>query len=167
MPPCSRLVLSFGLLAAALPAFGDGPDLPQVEKLIVERTNQFRAGEGLRKVEVDGKLARAARAFAQYMADTDRYGHEADGKKLSDRARRQGYAYCRISENISYQYSSEDFETRELAGRYVDGWKKSPGHRRNMLDRVVTDTAVAVARSPGTGRYYAVQLFGRTMAGGC
>lgn len=56
---------------------------------------------------------------------------------------------------------------RELASRYFEGWKKSPGHRRNMLEASVTDTAVAVARSARTGRYYAVQLFGRTAAAGC
>ena len=161
-----RRVAWLALLAAA-PAFGDGPDLARVESLIVERTNQFRSTQGLRQVHVNGTLARTARLFARYMAETDRYGHEADGKKPSERAERQGYVFCRVAENISYQYSSEDFATAELAGRYVEGWKNSPGHRRNMLDKVVSDTGVAVARSPKTGRYYAVQLFGRRLAEGC
>jgi uncharacterized protein YkwD len=42
----------------------------------------------------------------------------------------------------------------------VEGWKRSPGHRRNLLAREATQTGVAVARSD-QGYYYAVQLFGR------
>jgi hypothetical protein len=93
------------------------------------------------------------------MARTGRYGHTADGREPSDRARAHGYDYCRIAENISYQYSSRGFGTAELATRLVEGWKKSPGHRENMLEEGVTETAVALARSD-SGRYYAVQLFG-------
>ena len=35
-----------------------------------------------------------------------------------------------------------------------------------MLDRLAVDTAVAVARSPATGYYYPVQLFGSPRTGG-
>ena len=161
-----RLLL-LGLLALPGAGLGAGPDLSNVERLILERTNQFRSSEGVRRVAVDTRLASAARAFAKYMADTGRYGHEADGRKPSQRVKVHGYQYCVVSENISYQYSSEDFGTAELASRYFEGWKKSPGHRRNMLEASVTDTAVAVERSARTGRYYAVQLFGRTVAAGC
>ena len=160
-------LLVLGLLALPGAAFGAGPDLSNVERLILERTNQFRSSEGVRRVAVDTRLASAARGFAKYMADTERYGHDADGRKPSQRVKVHGYQYCVVSENISYQYSSEDFGTAELASRYFEGWKKSPGHRRNMLEASVTDTAVAVARSARTGRYYAVQLFGRTTAAGC
>jgi len=96
------------------------------------------------------------------MARTDRYGHAADGSQPADRARARGYDYCLISENIAYQYSSEDFATADLARRNFEGWKDSPGHRRNMLEPAATDTAIAVARSSRTGRYYAVQMFGRS-----
>lgn len=95
------------------------------------------------------------------MARTERYCHQADGKEPADRAARHGYDYCLVAENISYQYSSADFHTADLAQRYVEGWKSSPGHRKNMLSRDATDTAVAVARSEKSGRYYAVQMFGR------
>lgn len=155
-----------GLMATATLASGASPELDRVEAAIIDRTNQFRRDEGLRKVDVDRKLARAARAFANYMADTGKYGHDADGKKPSQRVKGQGYDYCLVSENISYQYSSKDFSTEELAGRYVEGWKNSPGHRRNMLEPAARDTAVAVARSR-SGYYYAVQLFGRPQSAGC
>ncbi|HEY4999012.1 MAG TPA: CAP domain-containing protein, partial [Usitatibacter sp.] len=88
-------------------------------------------------------------------------GHEADASTPSARARQQGYEYCIVSENIAYEYDSEGFTTPALARLFLEGWKRSPEHRRNMLDRGVTETAVAVARSERNGYYYAVQMFGR------
>lgn len=167
MPTKRRIPLLLGLMMAAMLASGASPDLDRVERLVIERTNQLRRAEGRTKVEPDAKLHSAAQAFADFMARTDKYGHEADGRKPSGRVAAHGYAYCVVSENISYQYSSDDFATAELAIRYFEGWKKSPGHRANMLERSVTDTAMAVSRSSKTGRYYAVQLFGRPRAAGC
>lgn len=137
------------------------PDLPAVETLVLERTNDLRREQGLDTLAADARLQRAARYFAEYMARTDRFGHHADGAEPADRATRHGYEWCRVSENISYQYTSATFGTAELAERYVGGWKRSPGHRKNMLDRGDVHTAVAVARSDKSGRYYAVQMFGR------
>jgi len=160
-----RLACIFGIaLACGLAEAAPAPNLDQVEELIVRRTNEFRVERGLAKVEPDAALARAARAFADYMARTDHYGHEADGKKPSERARARGYDYCLVSENISYQFSSGAFTTAELARGFVEGWKDSPGHRRNMLEPAATDIGAAAARSARTGRYYAVQMFGRPRA---
>ncbi|HUP98269.1 MAG TPA: CAP domain-containing protein [Usitatibacter sp.] len=143
-------------------------DVDRVEKIVVAETNEFRKEQRLTATAPETALRRTAEAFAAFMARTDKYGHEADGRSPGERAKSHGYDWCRVSENISYQWSSADFETAELAARLVEGWKKSPGHRRNMLDPSVTETAVAVARSPRSGKYYAVQMFGRPRGGrGC
>src|SRR5262249_23915200 len=128
---------------------------------IIGRTNAFRKEQGREKVRRDAKLTRAAEYFAGYMARTDRYGHSADGQRPAARATKYGYAWCIVLENIAYEYNSRGFTTAELAEGFFEGWKNSPGHRRNMLDPDVTDTGVAVARSDKTGYYYAVQMFGR------
>jgi uncharacterized protein YkwD len=140
------------------------PDLARVESTIIERTNEFRREQGLQALQRDARLEAAARYFAEYMARNDRYGHQADGKEPAERATRHGYDYCLVAENISYQYSSEDFRTADLARQYFEGWKRSPGHRKNMLAPAAIDTAVAVAKSEKSGRYYAVQMFGRPKA---
>jgi uncharacterized protein YkwD len=137
------------------------PDVRAVEDLIVRQTNDFRRSEAREAVKTNDRLLATAREFAGFMARTGEYGHTADGRQPWDRAAAHGYAYCIALENIAYQYNSEGFETGELAGGFVQGWKDSPGHRRNMLDPDVTETGVAVARSPETGYYYAVQMFGR------
>lgn len=143
------------------PAEGTRPDLEQVAMTIIDQTNAFREEQGLSPVERNENLMEAAKYFAQFMARTDKYGHTADGKRPSERAKEHGYEYCIVTENIAYQYSSAGFETAELATKFVEGWKNSPGHRKNMLDKDVTQTGVAVARSDKTGNYYAVQMFGR------
>jgi len=138
-----------------------GADLEQVARQIVDRTNAFRKDEGRRPVAVNAQLAETARSFAGYMARTDKYGHTADGHSPAERARQHDYDYCIVLENIAYQFRSTAFTTEELARGFFEGWKSSPGHRRNMLDPDVTETGVAVARSEETGYYYAVLMFGR------
>ncbi len=136
-------------------------DAQRAVDLIVQQTNQFRAEHGRDALQADPDLAEAAQSFAEYMARTNRYGHNADGKTPAQRVRQAGYAYCVVAENIAYQYDSTGFTTRGLADAFVDGWQQSPEHRRNMLDRDVTEIGVGLAQSEDTGYWYAVQNFGR------
>jgi len=69
-----------------------------------------------------------------------------------------------VLENIAWVQSSAGFSTGELATRLMEGWKRSPEHRRNLLDPAVTDTGAGLAHSARTGRWYAVQMFGRPRA---
>jgi uncharacterized protein YkwD len=140
------------------------PDLPEAVSGIIERTNAFRKEEGKQPVQSDDQLTKTAEYFADFMASTDKYGHEADGKQPADRVKEHGYDYCIVAENIAYVFNTAGFSTDELTTQFVKGWKESPEHRKNMLDPDVTETGVAVARSESSGKYYAVQLFGRPMA---
>jgi uncharacterized protein YkwD len=153
-------------MACALPSAADAqrhPDVARVEALVIDGTNEFRRHEHLQAVERNARLDEAAREFAAFLARTGKFDHDADGRTPSDRARAHGYDLCLIAENISYEFNSADFETRDLARRFVEGWKSSPGHRKNMLKGDATEIAVAVARGAANGppRYYAVQLLGR------
>ena len=155
-------VLAGGGAEAAPLAHGQQiADPAGVAALVVQQTNRFRAQNKLAPLQVDRTLAQAAQRFAEFMASNDLYGHEADGRAPADRARAEGYDYCAVAENISYQFSSRGFATDELAERFMEGWEQSPGHRRNMLLPEVVDIGVGIARSDRTRRYYAVQMFGR------
>jgi uncharacterized protein YkwD len=155
-------VLAFALLAAeAAPAASAAPDIDRSAARVIELTNTFRREQRLNAVAPNERLAAAARQFAGYMARTDAFSHDADGSDPSARAVQHGYNYCLVSENIAYEFSSEGFTTEDLARRFTEGWKHSPGHRENMVEPAVTETGVALARSPATGRYYAVQMFAR------
>ena len=137
------------------------PDIPQVEAAIVELTNAFRAEQKLGSVKVNPKLAAAARSYAEFLARSDMFSHTADGRQHSDRAKTAGYAYCHVSENLSLNLDSRGFETRQLARDAVEGWKKSPGHRRNLVAPHVVDIGVGVAKARGSEKYLSVQMFGR------
>jgi uncharacterized protein YkwD len=136
-------------------------DLARVKKEIVSSTNNFRRQEGRAELKVSQQLADAAQYFADYLARTDKYSHTADGKEPWERAAKYGYAYCIILENIAYEYSPEGFRTADLVQGFMKGWQKSPPHRKNLLDPDVSEIGVGLAHSDRTGRYYAVQNFGR------
>ena len=137
------------------------PDLPQTEIAILEMTNAFRKESKLGEVKPDG-LGSGCETFAEYLAKTGKFAHEADGRQPAQRAEASGYRYCLISENLAMNLDSRGFEARALAREAVEGWKNSPGHRANMLQPTVTEIGVAVARAPDRDpKFISVQLFGR------
>ena len=160
-----RLLFLLALLIAGTsygeqekPAAGD-----EVAWLIIDLTNEFRVEHGRNKVAANARLTEAARYFAGYIAKTGRFSHDADGMVPATRAQKHGYEYCIVSENLAYREVSGPAPARELAQGLVEGWKKSPGHRKNMLDPDVTDIGAAVARNQ-KGAYYAAQMFGRPVS---
>lgn len=172
----ASLVLIFAGLAGSLSATAQGRTPPVAVLVPGEKrtanidaaTGQVLAGVNRLRIEAGAPplvasalLAKAAREFALYMAETDRYGHEADGRTPDERARRAGYQPCIVAENIAYQYLSTGFRTAELSQGLLDAWMDSPGHRANILDLRLTEIGVGIARSGNTARYYAVQLFGQ------
>lgn len=147
----------------AAQALAQPPQWPVTEKAearIAELVNQFRDQSGRERLVREGALDAASRRFAQYMARTGRYGHEADGREPAARAEAQGYAYCMVAENIAYQYRSDGFALDTLTRGFVKGWIDSPNHRANMLEPIAVETGIGIARSE-KGVYYAVQMFGR------
>ncbi len=138
------------------------PNLALTETAIVERTNDFRRAEGRGALIRNAVLDQAARRFAEYLAKSGKFAHEADGRQPADRAKAAGYEFCTIAENLALNLDSRGFSTTKLAGEAVEGWKASPGHRKNMLLPHVTEIGVGIARAPGQDpKFLSVQLFGR------
>lgn len=137
----------------------------QVEARIHALVNHVRAEHGLHALEREARLDAAADYFGGYMARTGKLDHAADGSTPAARVKQRGYVYCAIAENIGYEYSSRGFTVERLARNFVEGWMESPAHRANILDTVVTQTGLGVARN-GNGEYYAAQLFGRPLVPG-
>jgi uncharacterized protein YkwD len=136
-------------------------EMNDAARLIFDQTNAFRREQGRAVLKQSEVLVKTAQDFAEFMAGTDKYGHDADGNQPGDRAGKHGYEACILAENIAFQFNSEGFETKALAQALVEGWVNSPGHRQNMLDPDVTEAGMGVARSQASGKYYAVQVFGR------
>ena len=146
------------------PSMARALDPARTAEAIIDETNRFRVEERIAGVTRNDALTATAREFAEFLATTDRFGHAADGREPAERVRRHGYEYCMVSENLAYQFRSRGWATPgELAHEFVEGWKRSPGHRANLRDREATEIGVAVARSERTKRYYAVQVFARPL----
>ncbi len=140
----------------------DIPDLARTEAAIVEHTNVFRASEGLGPVRRNPQLDRAAKDFARYLARSGKFAHEADGRTPADRARTAGYWYCNIAENLALNLDSRGFTVEKLSQDTMEGWKASPGHRRNLMLPGVTEIGVGIAKAPtGAPKFLSVQLLGR------
>ncbi len=138
------------------------PDLPKTEAAIIEMTNAFRKSQGQAGVKADPKLAAAARAYAQLLARTGKFTHEADGKKPHQRAEVQGYRFCFVAENLAVDSNRAGFTAKALAEEAVNGWKKSDVHRRNILMPGATDIGIGVAKVPDhPGQFVSVQMLAR------
>jgi uncharacterized protein YkwD len=158
-----RCAIGFAILAASVTTTARAeeiPDLPKVAPMIVHGTNALRQQDGQRPLTTNVPLTDAARYFAEFLSRSEHHSHTADGQQPAQRARQYGYDHCILSENIAFQFNSEGFRTEQLADDFVQGWERSPGHRKNMHHPDVTDIGVAVARNTTTGHYYGVQMFG-------
>lgn len=148
--------------AKEAPLTPDLPDIPKVEAAILEMTNAYRAENKRGAVSLNAALAKAARAYADYLAGSGTFSHTADGREPGARAKAAGYAFCSIAENLASNLDSRGFETRALARQTVEGWINSPGHRDNLLAPYVTEIGIAVVRAPDKNpKFITVQLFGR------
>jgi len=140
----------------------DIPDLAKTELAIVQHTNAFRKEEGLGPVRRNPALDQAARSFARYLATSGKFAHEADGRTPAKRASAAGYRYCNIAENLAFHRDRRGFTVERLARETMEGWKKSPGHRKNLMLSRVTEIGVGVARAPaGNPTFLSVQMLGR------
>jgi hypothetical protein len=140
------------------------PDIAKTEVAIIELTNVFRSQQKLAPVKPNPALTAAARAYAKFLASSDMFSHTADGRQHSDRAKAAGYSYCRVTENLALNMDSRGFVTTQLARDAVEGWKNSPGHRKNMEAPYVTEIGVGIAKSKTEEKYLSVQLFGRPLS---
>ncbi len=127
----------------------------QTEQEVLDLTNEERTDRGLGQLSWDEKLAAAAQAHAEDMADRNYFDHYSpEGENVADRIIDQGYTYLTAGENIAYGQTS--------ASQVMDGWMNSEGHRANILNEYFTELGVGIA-SNSSGRIYWVQVFGTPM----
>jgi len=110
----------------------------------VALVSAYRAENGLDPVRLDSRLMDAARSQALAMGRRDKIGHNVAGS-LAKRVSAAGYDWGATAENLGAGYP-----TLEAA---VDGWKRSAGHRRNLLNPNVTEIGIAAVSTPPGSRY--------------
>lgn len=97
-------------------------------------------------------LSNAAQAHSQDQANKRRMTHTgSDGSNVGDRAKRSGYNYNGIAENVAYGHRS--------ARAVVLAWMCSSGHRRNIMNCQYSDMGNGAAQA-SNGQIYHTQVFG-------
>jgi hypothetical protein len=129
-----------------------------LEALVVQFTNEARADEGLPALEPRNALHVAARQHSREMLEQGYYAHEspvAAHRSPSQRVRLAGY-WAGAAENI---YDFRDRASAEATARgLVEGWMKSPGHRKNIL---ADNLHLGVGVFHQGERLMATQMFGK------
>ncbi len=134
------------------------PALPGVEELearTLEAVNQVRQANGLQPLRLASDLSEIARAHSRDMMERGYFAHKSpEGHDLIVRLARSGIKDWRyIAENLAYNAGYLDPVTVA-----VEGWLNSPGHRRNMLNKQLTESGIGVAID-NSGRIYFTQVF--------
>ncbi len=101
------------------------------ERRVVTLVNEYREMMGLKILEFDDALAKAARGHSEDMEARSYFEHNSlDGRGPADRCFAAGYPRAAVGENIAMGMSRPE--------EAHDGWYNSSGHHRNMLQAMWT-----------------------------
>ncbi len=105
--------------------------------------NAYRKSRGLGNLQLNSKLTVAAKNHSRDLAQWDRISHfGSDGSDPWDRVAKTGFSAKLAAENVGTgQITLEEV---------IKGWKKSPGHNKNLLLKDATHMGIALVRDPKT-----------------
>jgi len=151
------------LLAGIPSAQAQQFDVPASAKsAIVDQTNAYRQAKGLGPLTLSEDASSVAQAYANYLAETAKGGHRADGRDPVQRLRAGGVKFCKFRGENSHE--SWTRPARVSPGAAMDAamrfWKKSPGHERALRSRS-TEIGVGVAGWKHGNQWYhqEIQVF--------
>lgn len=125
-----------------------------LEKSVHEQVNQYRVSRKLRPLTLDPRITEQARIHSQNMADGKvPFSHNGFDGRVDAIAR--SISYRGAAENVAYNFGYSD-----PVRNAVEGWIKSPGHRKNM-EGEYNLTGIGVAKN-AKGEYYFTQVFIRS-----
>ncbi len=101
----------------------------------------YRQNNGLDVVTLDPQLMRLAEEQSRAMAARDKLDHSVT-RPFPDRLHAGGYKAKVAVENISAGYHT--------MAEAFSGWRDSPPHRANMLNKGVTRMGIAATYAPGS-----------------
>ncbi len=93
--------------------------------------------------KIKGAAPKAAKAHSRDLAKWDRISHfGSDGSNPWDRVKRAGYKARLAAENVGTGQATLE--------EVMAGWKKSPGHNKNLLLRDAEHMGIALVQAPKT-----------------
>ena len=122
----------------------NGANLERIRAAVVCLGNQERTARGLRPLQENTRLRRAAAGHTSDMVRRSYFAHDGSaGDSFVDRilaagyvGRRDGYA---LAENLAWGTGA-----LSTPAAVVDAWMHSPPHRANLLGRAYRDAGIGV-----------------------
>lgn len=142
----------WSLLGFALPCFAVNSELAALERQVHDLVNAHRQAIGLSPLAYNEEIASVARRHSQDMA-TGRagVGHQGVEERRNDLV--HVISFKEFAENVG----GNSYASSRTAHEAIEGWLKSPGHRRN-IEGDFNLTGVGIAQS-ATGLYFLTQIF--------
>ena len=134
--------------------YGNVADMDHIGRQALRHTNAFRAKNGLPRLYWSPVIADVSRVHSKGMGDARvPFGH-AGFKQRVAQLRPRGLHHRSAAENVAMNGARSYTETARMA---VEGWIKSPGHRKNLLSKS-NYCGIGVYRN-FYGQYYLTQIF--------
>ncbi|GAA0568772.1 hypothetical protein GCM10010172_61340 [Paractinoplanes ferrugineus] len=119
----------------------------RAQQQILALVNLNRRRSGCGSLSLDRRLITAANRHAADMARRAYFAHVSrNGADSGARLRAAGYRWARYGENIARGFNSP--------WDVVNGWMRSPGHRRNILDCRLHQMGIGLAISRDHTTYW-------------
>ena len=133
-----------------------GDYLAKVEDEIFTATNNERVKAGLQPLKRNSTANGYARSKSLEMLNLNYFDHKSPTNGyISDIAKRDGWKYSRIGENI---YTMTGSSASSASGTAINNsWMSSPGHKANILNKDYTDIGIGVTYR--NNKLYATQTF--------
>lgn len=133
-----------------------GDYLAKVEDEIFTATNNERVKVGLQPLKRNSTADGYARSKSLEMLNLNYFDHKSPNNGyISDIAKRDGWNYSRIGENI---YTMTGSSASSASGTAINNsWMSSPGHKANILNKDYTDIGIGVTYR--NNKLYATQTF--------
>ena len=129
------------------PTQTDATYIAEVARLINLQTNLFRKTNDLSPLTLDTALTRNTTSYSRtllaghFLSHTDKKGCD-----MSCRFTRDGYTDAWAwGENLATLHFSDRPTAEYVASYFMQAWKKSAGHRENLLTSNYTHTGIGVA----------------------
>lgn len=127
------------------------PGVEMLEADLLSSVNRERAQSGLRPLRSHPALSLTAQFQACDNAAREALSHTGmDGSGVGARARRAGYSYRMVAENLGLGVSNTDAA--------LQGWMASPGHRANILKPEAREAGLGLATTSSGRMVWALVL---------
>ncbi|EOT48736.1 MULTISPECIES: CAP domain-containing protein [Enterococcus] len=122
---------------------------------VLTQISQYRKSRGLNTLRTQPALQRAATQRANELFT--KFSHtRPNGRSGLSAPTDYGYKGITFVENLGYTYYGQSLEWYRVNGaqKIMQGWKNSPGHNKNLLNRQPTEGAVGISfKQVGPDRY--------------